>query len=309
MTAAPVDASKKLMRSARTQTPDLRIRHLFERLLTYALLIFFSLFVLIPFAYMISTSLKTEEQLFIWPIRWIPDPVVWSNYPQSFVELSRIAPNLTFWRILANTLFITILAMIAELIAVSMVAYGFARFQFPLRNTLFIILLATMMLPGIVTLIPTFLIWRNLQLINTYDPLVTGIWLGGGAWAIFLLRQFLLTIPKDFEEAAYIDGANVLQVFIIIMLPLIKPALLALAVLIFQGNWNNFMGPLIYLNSVDQFPIVMALKFFQESLSKEAPKWHYMMAMSTVMAAPLLLLYFMAQRYFIEGLTIGGVKG
>ncbi len=309
MAATPAVAAEKSMSGARVRTPRMRMRQTLDRILTYALLIFFSLFVLIPFAYMISTSLKTEDQLFIWPIRWIPDPIAWSNYPQAFIELSRIAPNLTFWRILANTLFITLLAMTAELIAVSLVAYGFARFQFPLRNTLFIILLSTMMLPGIVTLIPTFLIWRNLQLINTYDPLVTGIWLGGGAWAVFLLRQFLLTIPRDFEEAAYIDGANVLQVFVIIMLPLIKPALLALAVLIFQGNWNNFMGPLIYLNSVDKFPMVMALKFFQESLSKEAPKWHYMMAMSTVMAAPLLLLYFMAQRYFIEGLTIGGVKG
>ena len=118
-----------------------------------------------------------------------------------------------------------------------------------------------------------------------------------------------MTIPREMDEAAILDGANTFQIYRRIMLPLIKPALLALAVLIFQGNWNNFMGPLIYLNTTVQFPIVVALKFFQESLSKEAPKWHYMMAMSTVMAAPILLLFFTAQRYFIEGLTVGGVKG
>ncbi|HAD05972.1 MAG TPA: sugar ABC transporter ATP-binding protein [Anaerolineaceae bacterium] len=264
---------------------------------------------LIPFFYMFSTSLKPESQLFEWPIRWIPDPIMWENYVRAFQELSRIAPGLDFWRILGNTLFITILAMVAELVAVTIVAYGFARFRFPGRDVFFILMLSTMMLPGIITLIPIFVIWRNLGLIDTYDPLVTGIWLGGGAWAVFLLRQFLLSIPKEIEEAAIIDGANTFQIYYKIMLPLIKPALLALGVLIFQGNWNNFMGPLIYLNTPVKFPMVVALKFFQESLSKEAPKWHYMMAMSTVMAAPILALFFAAQRYFIEGLTVGAVKG
>ncbi len=277
--------------------------------LSFILLAIFSLFVLVPLAFMISTSLKTEDQLFVWPIQWIPNPVQWSNYPQSFVELGRIAPGLTFWRILGNTLFITILSMTSELIAVTLVAYGFARFRFPGRDALFLIMLATMMLPGIITLIPSFLIWRNLGLIDTYDPLTIATWFGGGAWAVFLLRQFYLTIPRDIEEAAIIDGANTFQVYYAIMLPLIRPALLALAVLIFQGNWNNFQGPLIYLNTTVKFPMVVALKFFQESLSKEAPKWHYMMAMSTVMAAPILALYFVAQKYFIEGLTVGGVKG
>ncbi|MCS7281958.1 MAG: carbohydrate ABC transporter permease [Anaerolineae bacterium] len=277
--------------------------------ITYLLLALFSLFVFVPVAYMISTSLKTEDQLFIWPIRWIPNPIAWENYPRAFVELGRIAPGLTFWRILSNTLFITVLAMTAELIAVSLVAYGFARFRFPGRNFLFIVMLSTMMLPGIITLIPTFLIWRTLGLIDTYDPLVNAIWFGGGAWAVFMLRQFFLTIPREMEEAALIDGANTFQIYYKIMLPLVRPALLALGVLIFQGNWNNFMGPLIYLNTTVKFPLIVALKFFQESLSKEAPKWHYMMAMSTVMATPILVLYFAAQRYFIEGLMVGAVKG
>jgi multiple sugar transport system permease protein len=234
---------------------------------------------------------------------------MWENFPQSFVQLGSIAPGLTFWRIMGNTLFITLLAMTGEIVAVSLVAYGFSRFRFPGRNVLFMLMLSTMMLPGIITLIPTFLIWRTVGLIDQYDPLVIAAWLGGGAWAVFMLRQFLLSIPHDMEEAAVIDGANTFQIYYLIMLPLIRPALLALAVLMFQGNWNNFMGPLIYINTPQKFPLVVALKFFQESLSNEAPKWHYMMAMSTVMAAPLLALYFLAQRYFIEGLTVGGVKG
>lgn len=287
----------------------MQARRIIGNILTYLLLALFSLFVFIPVAYMISTSLKTEDQLFVWPIRWVPNPIAWTNYPRAFVELGSIAPGLTFWRILGNTLFITVLAMTAELIAVSLVAYGFARFRFPGRNVLFLVMLSTMMLPGIITLIPTFLIWRTLNLIDTYDPLVNAIWFGGGAWAVFMLRQFFLTIPREMEEAALIDGANTFQIYYKIMLPLVRPALLALGVLIFQGNWNNFMGPLIYLNTTVKFPLVVALKFFQESLSKEAPKWHYMMAMSTVMATPILVLYFAAQRYFIEGLMVGAVKG
>jgi multiple sugar transport system permease protein len=286
-----------------------QLRRGIGKTLTYLLLALFSLIVLIPFAYMLSTSLKAENELFVYPIQWIPDPIMWENYTQAFSELARIAPGMTFFRILGNTLFITLLAMVAEIAAVTLVAYGFSRFRFPGRDAIFFVMLATMMLPNIITLIPTFLIWRNLELIDTYDPLVVGAWFGGGAWAVFMLRQFMLSIPKDFEEAAVIDGANTFQIYYKIILPLIKPALLALAVLIFQGNWNNFQGPLIYLNSTLKFPIVVALKFFQESLSKEAPKWHYMMAMSTVMAAPILLLFFIAQRYFIEGLTVGGVKG
>ncbi len=290
-------------------TQSLSVRRTLGKVIAYLLLALFSVFVLVPFAFMLSTSLKTEEQLFVWPIRWIPDPIAWDNFIEAFRQLSRIAPGLTFWRILSNTLFITLLAMTAELIAVTLVAYGFARFRFPGRNALFMIMLATMMLPWTTTLIPQFLIWRTLKQIDTYDPLTIPIWFGGGAWAVFMLRQFYLTIPKELEEAAIIDGANTFQIYYKIMLPLIKPALLALGVMIFQGNWNNFRAPLIYLNTTLKFPMVVSLRFFQQSISKEAPKWHYMMAMSIVMAAPILTLFFLAQRYFIEGLTIGGVKG
>ena len=166
-----------------------------------------------------------------------------------------------------------------------------------------------MMLPGVVTLVPTFILWRELKLIDTYDPMTLGAWFAWGPSYIFLLRQFFLTLPKEIEEAARIDGANTFQIYWHIMLPLVKPALLAIAVLSFIGNWNNFMGPLIYLNSGEKYPLIMALKFFEQSLSKEAPLFHCMMAMTTMMSFPLLVLYFLMQRTLIEGITAGAVKG
>ena len=146
-------------------------------------------------------------------------------------------------------------------------------------------------------------------LLNTYDPLTLPAWTAWGPAYVFLLRQFFLTIPREMEEAATIDGANTVQIFFYVMLPLVKPAFLAIGVMAFQGNWNNFEAPLIYLNTTQMFPLILAIQFFQRSLSKEAPKWHYMMAMATMMAAPILLLFFAAQRYFIEGLNVGAVKG
>ncbi|HEY8445967.1 MAG TPA: carbohydrate ABC transporter permease [Thermomicrobiales bacterium] len=272
------------------------------RMLTYLLLIAGALIVFVPFAWMISTSLKAEQSLFLYPPEWIPRPPRWSNY----VEAWRVLP---FGRFLINTLFITTLAMVAEIFTASIVAYGFARYRFPLRNTLFILLLSTMMLPGILTIIPKFVMWRELGRIDTFSPLTVGAWFVWGPSFVFLLRQFFMTIPREIEEAAILDGANTFQVYWQIMLPLVKPALLAIAVLSFQANWNNFEGPLIYLNTLEKYPMILGLQFFGETLSKEAPKWHYMMAMSTMMAAPILALFFVAQRYFIEGIVVGGVKG
>lgn len=269
---------------------------------TYALLVFGALIVLVPLFWMISTSLKHESDLFILPPQIWPTPAQWQNY----AEVWQIQPLTLYF---ANTLFITLLAMAGEIITCAIVAYGFARFRFPGRDALFMVLLGTMMLPGIITLIPTFLIWRDLQRIDTFTPLTIGALFAWGPAYIFLLRQFFMTIPREIEEAAVMDGANPLQLFGQIMLPLVKPALLAIAVLSFTGNWNNFQGPLIYINSPDQYPVILALYSFSESLSKEAPKWHYMMAMTVIMSLPIVVLYFFAQRYFIEGLTVGSVKG
>jgi multiple sugar transport system permease protein len=273
-------------------------------LATYLLLGLGAAIVLVPFFWMISTSLTAQSRLFIYPPQLIPDPVVWRNYVEAWNALP-----VSFTRFSANTLFITVLAMSAEIFTCSLVAYGFARFRFPGRNFLFLLMLSTMMLPGVVTLVPTFILWRELKLIDTYDPMTLGAWFAWGPAYIFLLRQFFLSLPREIEDAARIDGANTFQIYWNIMLPLVRPALLAIAVLSFIGNWNNFMGPLIYLNSGEKYPMIMALKFFEESLSKEAPLYHYMMAMTTMMSFPLLLLYFLMQRTLIEGITAGAVKG
>ncbi|MDB4896337.1 MAG: sugar transporter permease protein [Firmicutes bacterium] len=278
------------------------VQKLLRTFLIYFLLCLGATVVVVPLFWMISTSLKGPNALFAYPPEWIPKPAIWRNYIDAFKAL----PFGTFF---INTIFITVLAMIAELFTTSLVAYGFSRFNFRGRNALFMILLATMMLPSVVTMIPTFLIWRNLKLLDTFDPLTVGAWFAWGPAYIFMMRQFFLTIPRSMEEAAVIDGANVFQIYWHIMLPLVRPALLAIAVLSFQGNWNNLQGPLIYLNSMEKFPVVLGLKFFEQSLSKEAPMWNYMMAMSVVMAAPVLGLFFSAQRYFIEGLNVGATKG
>ena len=272
------------------------------RVFIYAVIVLGALVVLIPFGWMISTSLKSQDRLFVYPPEWLPNPAHWGNY----LDAWRALP---FGRFLWNTIFMTVLAMFAEVFTASIVAYGFARFRFPLRNTLFMLLLSTMMLPGILTMIPKFVMWRELDRIDTYSPMTVGAWFAWGPSFIFLLRQFFLTIPREIEEAAILDGANTFQVYREIMLPLVKPALLAISVLSFQANWNNFDGPLIYLSTLEKFPMILGIQFFGATLSNEAPKWHYMMAMSTMMAAPILLLFFIAQRYFIEGLTVGGVKG
>jgi multiple sugar transport system permease protein len=277
-------------------------QHRLGQISTYALLTLGAAFILVPLYWMIATSLKAETKLFVLPPQVIPNPVVWRNY----LDVWTIQP---FTGYFINTIFITALAMGGEILSCALVAYGFARFRFPGRDALFLLLLATMMLPGIITMIPAFLIWRSLGRIDTFSPLTVGALFAWGPSYIFLLRQFFLTIPREIEEAAIIDGANVIDIFWKIMLPLVKPALLAIAVLSFNGNWNNFMGPLIYLNTSAKYPVILGLYTFAGSLSQEAPKWNYMMAMTVIMSLPILLLYFRAQKYFIEGLTVGAVKG
>jgi multiple sugar transport system permease protein len=279
-----------------------QINHRLGLIGTYALLALGAAFILIPLYWMIATSLKADTKLFVLPPQLIPDPIVWRNY----LDVWTIQP---FTGYFLNTIFITALAMVGEILSCALVAYGFARFRFPGRDVIFIVLLSTMMLPGVITMIPSFLIWRALQRIDTFSPLTVGALFAWGPSYIFLLRQFFLTIPRELEEAAIMDGANVIDVFWKVMLPMVKPALLAIAVLSFNGNWNNFMAPLIYLNTPAKYPVILGLYTLAGSLSQEAPKWNYMMAMTVIMSLPILLLYFRAQKYFIEGLTVGSVIG
>jgi multiple sugar transport system permease protein len=270
----------------------------------YLLLGLGAIFALVPFVWMVSTALKTPGQLFKFPPEWIPNPVAWGNFGEAWTALP-------FGAMVLNSVFVTTLAMVGELGSAAVVAYGFARFQFRFRNMLFLLMLSTMMLPWVVTLIPSFLIWKQLGQINTFDPLVVQSLFAWGPMYIFLLRQFFLGVSREIEEAAVVDGANAVQVLWHVMLPLVKPVILAVSLLSFQGNWNNFRLPLIYLyNPVERFTLPLGMQFFQATLTAaEAPRWHYMMAMSTIMALPILILFFLAQRQFIEGIQLGGVKG
>jgi multiple sugar transport system permease protein len=292
-------------RQVAAPSAGLRMRHILSTILTYIVLGLGLLAVLVPLYWMLATSLKTDAALFVLPPQLFPDPVAWSNY----IEVWRLVPLAQYY---ANSIFTTALAMCGEILTCALVAYGFARFSFPGRNALFALMLGTMMLPGVITMIPSFIIWaRWLGRYDTYTPMTVGALFAWGPAYIFLLRQFFLTIPREIEEAATIDGANLLQTFFLVMLPLVKPALLAIAVLSFNGNWNNFMAQLIYLSTPQKFGLPLGLYQFNSAIAGggEAPKWNMMMAMAVLMALPVVLLYFRAQKYFIEGLTAGSIKG
>jgi len=252
---------------------------------------------LIPFFWMLSTSLKAPKQVFVQPIKWIPDPVVWANYAKALTVLP-------FALYLRNTAIVTTLVMLGTILSSAACAYGFARLRAPGRDTLFIVLLSTMMLPGIVTMIPTFLLFRWLGWVDTFKPLTMPAFFGS-AFFIFLLRQFFLTIPAELEDAARIDGATSMDIFARIMLPLAKPALATVAIFAFMGAWNDFMGPLIYLNSEEKFTLALGLESFQGLYGTD---WHYMMAASLVVMSPIIVIFFIGQRYFVKGIVTTGIK-
>ena len=275
-------------------------RRLLISAFNYTVLSVVALLFLIPFFWLIVTSLKPLNQVFTDPVRWLPDPVVWENYTTALTS-----PAFPFVSLLTNTLFYAGVSTIGVTLSSAIVAYGFARLRFWGKDTLFVITLATMMLPGIVTLIPTYVLFRQFGWVGGYAPLIVPHFFGG-AFNIFLLRQFLLTIPWDFTDAALVDGAGEFTILWRIMLPLVKPALLVVAVLHFMFAWNDFLGPLIYLDESKEYPLVLGLYAFQ---TRFGIQWHLLMAATLSTTFPLILLFFAAQRYFIEGITLGGVKG
>ncbi len=234
--------------------------------------------------------------------RRAPIAAAFQKFTRAYSEALRY---IDFWRYLKNTVSIVLLSIFGTLFSCSLVAYGFARLSFPGRDVLFGILLATMMLPAQVTMVPQFLVFRGLGLYNTLAPLWMPSFLGS-AFFIFMLRQFMKTIPKDIEDAAKIDGCGYFGIYWRIMLPLIKPALAAVAIFTFMGAWNNFMGPLIYLNDERLYPLSLGIYQFRMEHGSE---YSMMMAASTLMMLPVLTVFFFAQRYFIQGVTLTGVKG
>ena len=265
----------------------------------YAVLCFFALTLALPLVWLISTSLKTGGQTFLMPPKWTPDPFVWSNYAEAF---RAVAFHEYFW----NTIRIVFFATTGTLFTASLAAYAFARLRFPLRGTLFLLVLSTIMLPSIVTLIPTFIVFRTLGWIDTFLPLIVPLWFGGGAFNIFLFRQFFMTIPLELDEAARIDGASNLRIYWGVILPLSKPVLATIAVFAFIHNWNDFFEPLIYLQSPENWTMAIGLRGFRGLYSTE---WNLLMAASTAMILPLLILFFFAQRYFVSGIQMSGLAG
>jgi len=276
-----------------------RVRHLVWRTLIYALCLGGSAVMLVPLIWTLRSSVMTINQIFVFPPEWIPTPWQWGNYPEVF-------DTVPFFRYFRNTLTIVVPVVLGTVLSASLAAYGFSRLRWPGRDWVFGLLMTTLMLPYAVTLIPTFLLWSELGLINTYWPLTAPAWFGGGAFNIFLLRQFFRTIPLDLDEAAVIDGANPLRILWDIVLPLSRPALIAVVIFSALATWNDFLNPLIYINDSDKFTLALGLAQFKGLYNSE---WHLLMAASTLVVAPVLALFFVAQRYFVEGIALTGIKG
>lgn len=264
----------------------------------YLLLLAGSVVMLIPLVWLVRSSVMGLSQIFIFPPEWIPDPWRWDNYPKALTTIP-------FARYFGNTLLILAPTVIGTLITASLAAFGFSRLQWPGRDWVFGVLLSALMLPYAVTLIPTFLLWARIGLINTYWPLVLPDWFGGTIFYVFLLRQFFLTLPRELDEAAIIDGANPLQVLRHVVVPLSRPALITVGIFSALFEWNDFLGPLIYLNDSRQFTLALGLAEFTGLYTSQ---WHLLMAAATVVIAPVLALFLFAQRYFIEGITLTGIK-
>jgi multiple sugar transport system permease protein len=270
-----------------------------SKLAVYTLLIGMATLFTIPFVWTVSTALKSGQEIASDPSRLIPDQPTLENFGKAWTVL----PFPTF---VLNTVFVTVLATIGQVLSASLVAYGFSRFNFRGRNLLFYTMLATMMLPGQVTMIPVFMIWRELGAIDTFIPLILPAYLGGGAFNIFLLRQFLLGIPREFDEAAMIDGAHYFTIWWRILMPLAAPAVATIAIFSFIGHWDAFDGPLIYLNSPEKYTVSIGLRMFQDSFGTNLEQ---LMAASIVHILPMIVLFFVAQKYFMKGISLSGLGG
>lgn len=265
----------------------------------YTLLTLLALLFTTPLIWLVSTALKDDAQMAAWPPVWLPTPLRWDNF-----AIALVAGNfgLYFW----NTTIITVLATAGQLLTASMAAFGFARLRFPGREFLFSILLATLMLPYVVTLIPTFVLFKNLGWLDSFRPLIVPAYFGGGAFFIFLLRQFFKTLPPEIFEQALIDGASNYRIYRQILLPLAKPALSTVAIFGFMQHWNDFLAPLIYINSPEKFTLTLGLRRF---MSLTDVRFQEMMAMALLMTLPVLLVFFFFQQYFIQGVVMSGLKG
>jgi len=274
-----------------------------SKVLFYLLAVVLGLLFVAPFLFAISTSLKEPAEIYRFPPQWLPSHILWQNYAETWT----LVP---FWRWVLNSGLVTAVTMAGQICSATVVAYGFARFDFKGRGVLFVILLGTMIVPSEVTIIPQFLLFKGLGWLNTYLPLIVPSYFGGGAFTIFLLRQFFLTLPRDLDDAAEIDGASTLRVLVEILVPLSKPALATIAIFAFVGSWNDFFGPLIYLNTEDLFTVALGLYFFKSLPTDSGPVLvQFLMAAAIMMTLPVIVVFFSLQRYFMQGIVMSGIKG
>lgn len=270
------------------------------RAIVVLLLVAGCLLFLLPFYTTLTLSLKTPAEISTTSAWSWPKQATWGN----FVEVLN-NPNVNFFRLFWNTVVIATLSTLGVVVSSSLVAFAFARMQFAGRDRLFIVLLSTMMLPGIVTMIPTYLLYKELRWVNTFLPLVVPAFFGGGAFNIFLLRQFFLTIPRELDEAAKIEGANYWIVYSRLVMPLSGSALATVGIFCFIYNWRDFMGPLIYLSDPEKQTLELGLATYN---SLRAEQWHLLMAGSVLVTLPLVALFFAGQRYFVKGMALTGLK-
>lgn len=267
------------------------------KLIAYILLTLGALMMIVPFLWMISTSLKDQQQLFAWPPNWIPNPFVWKNYTDVFSKIN-------FGLYGFNTLKITLAVTVGRLILCSMAGYGFARMKFPGKDFLFVVILATMMISAQITIIPNFVIMRYLGLTNTHLGVVLPQLADG--FSIFLMRQFFLTFPYELEDAAKLDGCNPFGFYWRILLPNSKPILATLAVMTFQGVWNDFLWPLVMLTSPEKRTLAVGLSYL---VGQYTTRWDLQMAGSVLTVLPIIILFFMLQKYFVQSIKMTGLKG
>jgi multiple sugar transport system permease protein len=310
-----MSAVRSVSAPARIGTPE-RVRGSWGRYVRrgflYALATFGATLFIGPFVFAISSSLKTVAEIHLFPPTFVPAQPAFENYARLFD-----IPGVYFARWYLNSIIITVLAVIGTVLTASAAAYGFSRFRWRGRDFCFLVLLSTLVLPEEVVIIPKFLLFHYAPLalfghtwIDTWFPLIVPSWFGGGAFSVFLLRQFFMQIPRDLDEAATIDGANSLQILWKILLPLAQPALATVAIFSFLTHWNDFFHPLIYLSTVENFPLSVGLRWFQQNANDPTePREHLLMAASILMVLPCVLIFFTMQRYFVRGIVMSGIKG
>ncbi len=275
-----------------------KIGVLLQKGIVYLFLLVFAMGFLLPFFFLLTGSFKTSSELFSVPFRWFPKRITLENYVQVFTKIP-------FFRYLRNTIIIVVLNMVGALISNSLIAYGFSRLRWPGRDKVFMIVIATMILPYQVTLIPLYLMYTKIGWIGTFIPLtLPGFF--GNAFFIFLMRQFLVGIPKELTESARIDGAGEFTIFLRLIMPISKPVLATVAIMSFMNSWKDFLGPLVFLGSDKLYTLSLAASMLRSNLN---PNWELLLALGVVMVLPVLILFFVLQKYFIQGITMSGIKG